>query len=109
MFFPHRRIPKRPEPDAVNAEELNVPWPWRAPGYNFKAGGKNVISGTAAGGDAYFVSLISPGDLQSDQKYGVVPFTVFVGKGAGAGYLSGGAGPSFTLLETEINLNPWSH
>jgi hypothetical protein len=67
------------------------------------SGYSGVLSGTAAAGPAVSVAVVSP--LHVDPYYGQVPFTTFVGGGAGAGNAGLGGGLSGTFIQS--NLSNW--
>jgi hypothetical protein len=65
-----------------------------------------VASGSAAAGPAATVSISGP--FHEDPVYGQVPFTVYVGGGAGAGFADVGGGITGTFAHDKItNLLPW--
>ncbi len=71
-------------------------------------GESSVMSVTAAGGDGYSAAIIiPPPGTPADTKYGVQPFTIYFGKGYGAGYFSVGTGLSSSLWMLSFDVRDW--
>jgi RHS repeat-associated protein len=67
-------------------------------------GTSSVTSGTVSGGKAFSIAIIIPGNPLPDPVYGVRPATLFLGAGAGTGYVSGGSGISHTFSEISFSI-----